>query len=372
MVAGGTNTAGVDEAVFAMPAGMAIRYDRPAAALADYITGYHVYRTSGTVGVADALGLDDGSNGDAVTRDEARGVGQVDWFLPATANVRIAIDAGPIAVSIGRRTYDPLPVASLFGPTSQALKATTRGGVMIGFGISALGWARLVHRSAGDFRNRIVPLEDVMGPAFTRQLVAALQAAPSDSAVAPILDAMLGDKLGATRLDEPRIRRLMEILAADGPTDIGSAAALLGLPTHALRRLSVRHFGFPPKMLLMRARFLRSFLRLMAAGDDADYSLIDGSYFDASHFLRDSGTFLGMTPRRFMALAKPFLEGSLRARHAVLGSPTQVLHDIQTAPARTSPTAPPHTGQVPLAHLERDRTTWSDQDGGSFPETVKA
>jgi len=41
-----------------------------------------------------------------------------------------------------------------------------------------------------------------------------------------------------------------------------------------------------------------------------------------------------MTPRRFMALTKPFLKASLRARNAVLGSPTQVLHDIEKAPAR--------------------------------------
>ena len=296
-----------------MPAGMAIRYDRPAAALADFITGYHVYRSS----------------------DPPGGEGQVDWFLPATANVRIAIDAGPIAVSIGRRTYDPLPAASLFGPTSQALKATTHGGVMIGFGISALGWARLMRRPAGDFRNRIVPLEDVLGRGFTNRLVAALQAATDDAAVAPILDALLLERLGPPHADAPAIRGLMEVLATDGPADMASAAARLDMPSHALRRLSIRHFGFPPKMLLMRARFLRSLLRLMAAGDAADYSMIDDSYFDASHFLRDSGTFLGMTPRRFMALTKPFLEASLRARNAVLGSPTQALHDIATAPAKT-------------------------------------
>ncbi|MEG3173144.1 hypothetical protein U1708_13060 [Sphingomonas sp. ZB1N12] len=318
MIAGGTNTTGVDEDVFAMPFGMAIRYDRPAAALADYITGYHVYR----------------SNAD---RGTGPGTGQVDWFLPATANVRIAIDAGPIAVSIGRRTYDPLPVASLFGPTSQALKAVTHGGVMIGFGVSALGWARLFRRSAVDFRNRVVPLEDVLGKAFTRDLVSALQGASSDAAVAPILDAMLLARLGPPHADAPQIRRLMEVLATDGPTDIASAAARLDMPTHALRRLSVRHFGFPPKMLLLRARFLRSFVRLMMAGGEADYGSIDRSYFDASHFLRDATTFLGMTPRRFMALTKPFLEASLRARNAVLGSPTQVLHDIEKAPGRGDP-----------------------------------
>ncbi|BCA60886.1 hypothetical protein HMP09_0120 [Sphingomonas sp. HMP9] len=322
-IAGGTNTAGVDDAVFAMPAGMAIRYDRPAAALADYITGYHVYRS------------------------DTGGEGQVDWFLPATANVRIAIDAGPIAVSIGRRTYDPLPSASLFGPTNQALKAVTHGGVMIGFGISALGWARLFRRSAADFRNRIVPLEDVLGKAFTRDVVAALQGAPDDAAVAPILDALLLARLGRSHADAPQIRQLMEILATDGPTDITSVAAQLEMPTHALRRLAVRHFGFPPKMLLLRARFLRSFVRLMTDGGGADYTRIDRSYFDASHFLRDSATFLGMTPRRFMALTKPFLDASLRARNAVLGSPTQVLHDIETAPARD---AQPYDSARPTHH----------------------
>lgn len=306
-VTGGTNANGIDAAVFAMPPGMAIRYDRPATALADYITGYHVYRTNGVVP-------------------------QVDWFLPATANVRIALDAGPIAVSIGRRTYDPLPTASLFGPTSLALRATTTGGVMIGFGISALGWARLFRRPAGDFRNKIVPLEDVLGHGFTRRLVEALHGATGDAMIAPILDAMLLTRLGALHDDAPRIRQLMAIIAEDGPADIVAVAARLGIPTHGLRRLSVRHFGFPPKMLLMRARFLRSFLRLMAAGEGADYSAIDGSYFDASHFLRDSTMFLGTTPRRFMALTKPFLEASVRAREAVLGAPTQVLHDIATAP----------------------------------------
>ncbi len=295
-----------------MPDGMAIRYDRPAAALADFITGYHVYRSSAPPG----------------------GEGQVDWFLPATANVRIAIDAGPIAVSIGRRTYDPLPAASLFGPTSQALKATTHGGVMIGFGISALGWGRLMRRPAGDFRNRIVPLQDVLGHGFTNRLVAALQSAPDDAGVAPILDALLLERLGPPHRDAPLVRQIMEVLASDGPADMTSAAERLGIATHALRRLSVRHFGFPPKMLLMRARFLRSLIRLMSTGEAADYAMIDDSYFDASHFLRDSGSFLGMTPRRFMALTKPFLEASLRARDAVLGSPTQVLHDIATAPAR--------------------------------------
>lgn len=77
-VSGGTNRAGLAPDVFAMPAGMAIRYDQPCDALTDLITGYHVYRATGPASI-----------------------GQVNRFLPGTANVRFAFEAGPISVAIG-------------------------------------------------------------------------------------------------------------------------------------------------------------------------------------------------------------------------------------------------------------------------------
>ena len=310
-IVGGTNMPGVPDHVFTMPPGMAIRYDKPADDLADCITGYHVYASDGQV------------------KDE-----QTDWFLPGTANIRIAIDAGPIGVSIGRRHFDPVPEVSLYGPTSQALRATTRGGILIGFGISALGWGRLTRRHASDYRNRITPLNELVGEAFARDLQATLRGSDRGPQVATLLDGFLRERLGPVGREEGAIRALMDLIAKDSAHDIVTAAALIGVPTHSLRRLAIRHFGFPPKMLLNRARFLRSLLRFLASGEAADYSTIDPSYFDASHFLRDATTFLGMTPRRFMSLSTPFLDASLKARAAVLGSPTQALHDIASLPMR--------------------------------------
>ena len=303
-VAGGTATPDIPATVFAMPRGMAIRYERPAEAIADWITGYHVYATRG----ADA-------------------VGQCDWFLPGTANGRITLDAGPIAVRIGNRRFDPLPQASLFGPTSRLLEAVTNGGVMIGFGISALGWARLSRRRAGDYHNRIAPLSQLLG-AGAQRLTDALAALPESAEVAATLDALLQPLLGGPHPDEPAIRAFMAVLAEDGPTDAVTVAARVGVTTTALRRLAVRYFGMTPKLLLRRARFLRSFLRLFRTGNPDGYAAIDPSYYDASHFLRDADTFLGMTPRRFMALPTPFLDASVRARAAVLGAATQALHAI--------------------------------------------
>lgn len=298
---------------FAMPPGMSLRYDQPDPAIAACITGYHVYRAHGP-----------------------EVMGQVDWFLPGTANVRITLDAGPISVTIGRHVFDPTPQAALYGPTGHALKAITNGGTMIGFGVSALGWARLFggRPSAGAYRDRIVPVAELLGEGAAADLVARLSASDRDEEVKPVLDAFLAGHLGAPRRNETEIRKLAALIVEQDTIDLPHAAATVGISENALRRLAIHHFGFPPKLLLRRARFLRS---LMALWDDAapdDYSRIAASYFDTSHFLRDADQFLGMTPRRFMALNTPFLDASVRARAAVLGAPTQVLHPVPPGDVR--------------------------------------
>ena len=300
-IAGGTNSPAIPQSIFAMPPGLRIRYEQPAAALGEFFTGYHVY-------VSDS--------------DMPR----VDWFLPATANLRITFDAGPIDVRIGNHRFGPLPQATIFGPTSRALEATTHGGIMIGVGISALGWARLARRPAFDIHNRVVPAAQILPAPFLAALIDALDGA-QDIAIAPILDAHFATILGEPHRDEDVIRGLSAVTVDDTDHDIATAAAMVGVPSARLRRVALRHFGLTPKLLFRRARFLWSYLQIVAGGDIEDYDAIDPTYFDASHFLRDAQTFLGTTPRRFAALPSDFLHGSLRARQAVLGAATQALHD---------------------------------------------
>lgn len=314
---GGTQAAGVPRSLFAMPEGSVIRYDRPDAGIADFITGYHLYAAHGPDSAA-----------------------KVDWFLPGTANVRVTLNAGPVAVSIGRRQFDPVPPVALYGPTSHALRAVTNGGVMIGFGVSALGWARLFDRPASGQRDAIDPLGRLTGPDLPGRLLGVLADLPDELAVKPALDALLAPLLRAPNPDEPVIRDLMLLLVDPAIVQVGQVVERLGVDQAVLRRIATRYFGMPTKLLLRRARFLRSFTAMFRTGSDARpgaggcYRGIDPSYHDASHFLRDAERFLGMTPRRFMALSTPFLDGSVRVRAAVLGAPTQALHDIATAPAR--------------------------------------
>ncbi len=284
-----------------MPEGMAIRYDMPDPRLALFVTGYTAYS--------------------AESREP-----QVDWFLPAPVMFGIALDAGPILPRIGSRVFPPMTQASLIGPTSRPFSVTTHGGTMVGIGISAAGWAAMTGRSAVDFHNRIVPLDTVLESSFVDRLIAALTAAPDRAALRPVLDEILLPLFVRHDPHEADIRALMALVVRPGMSEVGELAAELGITASTLRRLSQRYFGMPSKLLLRRARFLRSFVQLFVSGNPTDVTAIDPSYHDMPHFLRDANTFLGTTPRRFMQLANPFLTASVRARAAVLGAPTQALH----------------------------------------------
>lgn len=290
-----------DTACADLPVGACVRYFRPHATLATAITGYNCYGQ---------LSLE--------RRD--------DRFLPAPVMICIAVDAGPVAVELGRHRFDPVAPASLYGATTRPLQVTTHGGLMIGIGISPVGWARLGMRAASDFQNRVISLDRVLPHHFVDRLCASLAGLNDAEAIPATLDALLAPLMADPHPMEPLIEAFGALIVRDGDPDIAGAADELSISTAALRRLAVRYFGMPPKILLRRARFLRSFLRdkaiRLAAGDPA----IDASYFDQSHYLRDARSFLGTTPRRFLAGPNAFLLASLRARAAALGAPTQALH----------------------------------------------
>lgn len=297
MIESGTHTPGVSAADFRLPPHTALRFERPDPRLAPYITNYHV--------------LD--SEGPEVD-------GAVNYMLPSWPAIRIVLADNPIALTIGGVTHDPLPVASLYGTTTRAMQMTTHGGVTIGAGISPLGWSRLFKEPAERFRDRIVPLDSVLDQALVARLVTALRTSDQGPAVKGILDSFFLAHMGPPSRHEPALRALMRLIKDDETEDLTSAAERIGIDPARLRRLSMRHFGFPPKTLLMRTRFIRSFLKMHAAGDAADYSLIAGTYFDASHFLRDAKRFLGMTPKRFMAMDTPYLDATIRAYGLVMAA----------------------------------------------------
>lgn len=308
MIESGSSLVGVDPGRWGLPPATAFRIELPSPDLRPFFTDYYV-----------------------LDSDPDVHAGAVSYPVPSWPMIRIRVSADPISLQLGPRCYDPLPGAALYGTTTRAMQTTTHGGVTVGVGITPLGWSRLFSISADKVRDQVLPLWELLPAPAVTALVDALRAADLTTQLSAILDTFLrAHLLPATPADEA-IRVLSRLIADERVEDIGSASHELGLSTAALRRLSVRYFGYPPKLLLVRARFMRSLLRMMLAGECADYSAIEPTYFDKSHFLRDARRFLDTTPRRFMQRSNPYVLAVLRARRDVARAVAE-LRDVPVTP----------------------------------------
>ena len=223
------------------------------------------------------------------------------WVLPGEARLVLVEAGGTLSALIGNRRYDALPSAMLFGPTSRATKLIANGGSVVTIRLSALGWAGMVGRSAAALGDRVIAAGDV----FDGRLAAALSGVLDrgcDEGIANRLDAVLGASTPTPCADAPLVLGLTAIIESGSVSVAEAAGEQLGVASHVVRRSALRHFGYPPKVLLNRRRFVRALERMILA--DRGYSeAARHGYFDASHFIRDAKRFLGMTPRRFLALA---------------------------------------------------------------------
>ena len=302
LIESGTHAPDVPTDIFDGPPGTALRFERPDPRVANFVSDYFVYDSEGP----------------------AR-MGSIEWAMPGSAALRFFFGERPYNVWMGSRAYTPIPAAALYGPTGRASRFETFGGVTVGMSITALGWARLMRTSAQQCCDRVLAINAAIPGDFGQRLFDVIAATDKGPQVKAALDGFFLDNLGEPHPDEPKIAQVMTLIVDETVEGLKEIADRMELTPQQLRTLSLRYFGFPPKRLLRRARFLRSLLRMYAAGGEADYSLRAHSYFDVSHFLRDAEEFLGTTPRRFMARQTPFLRHIIRARTAVFGVPAQAL-----------------------------------------------
>lgn len=100
----------------------------------------------------------------------------------------------------------------------------------------------------------------------------------------------------------------------------------LGISSRSLERLSLKAFGFSPKLLLRRQRFLRSLAQFMLDPSLTWIRTLDFQYVDQAHFVRDFRRFMAMSPRHYAALDHPVLRAAAQGRSAAAGAAVQALH----------------------------------------------
>jgi AraC-like DNA-binding protein len=261
-----------------------------------------------------------------------------DLLQPEWGNVRFFQDDCPDAASacgdhVSRARF------TATGPSTMAARfelGTTR---MWGIGFFPLGWAKFCVAPACDLANRIVDGEQ--HPAF----------AGFTGLAAGLFDHRGDDRRECERIlacvrslnrEVPDEERIMRVHAALVDPAIGSVTDFVdhsGVGRRTLERLCPRYFGFAPKQLLRRQRFMRSLAQFMLEHGANWSGVLDAHYHDQSQFVRDFRAFMGMSPREYAAREHPILAAFMRERARIWGAAAQTL-DRPPEPRRARP-APP-------------------------------
>lgn len=254
-----------------------------------------------------------------------------DWLQPEWANLRFFSGRYPLA-NIDGRSLDAARI-TVTGPSSLPNRFEIGSTRLWGIGLFPLGWARFVRLPATDFAN--VLADGDRHPDFAQFVSLAdslFEGGPGDETeFARIVEFFRS--LDNPIADRDRIEAVHAALVDPDVDSVADFADRSGLGIRALERCCHRHFGFAPKLLLRRQRFMRSLATFMLTKDSNWTEAIDEHYHDQSHFTRDFRTFMEMTPTEYAALPHPILGAFMAERARVWGSPAQTL-DRPGQPAR--------------------------------------
>ena len=279
-----------------------VRFHQPPADLAPFFTTF-------------CYGVVNVTQGDAVE----------DAMLPEWGALRFFPRAAPTVTS----GDTPILSGARFvasGPTSRSLDYSIGSTHFWGIGMLPLGWATFMALPADAMADRIVDGEmDACLVEFGPLAQILLNEERGEAADLAAIIAFFRKILPHCPASDDRIVRIHQTLLDPMVTDVRSMADACGLEPRTLARLCRRAFGFPPKTLLRRQRFMRSLSAFMLAPDANWSDTIDGLYYDQSHFVRECHEFLGVAPSDYAARDLPILSTFLRHRAQVKGSPVQTL-----------------------------------------------
>jgi AraC-like DNA-binding protein len=257
-----------------------------------------------------------------------------DALQPEWANLRLFEGPSPRSWIEGGDHVENAPFVAT-GPSIKSTNFELGATRFWGIGLLPLGWARFVGVNAADHANLIA--DGTRHPTFARflPLTESLFTTNQDEAVemARIIDFFAA----MPPLDPAEEDRIMAVHTALVDPLIASVAELVeqvGTSQRTIERLCSRHFGFSPKLLLRRQRFMRSLAQFMLDRSLKWIGAIDGHYHDQAQFVRDFREFMGMSPRQYASLPHPVLERFMHERARVHGAAAQTLDSPAGAAAR--------------------------------------
>ncbi len=248
-----------------------------------------------------------------------------DTLQPEWANLRFFRGQTPVSWMEGGDRLEGTPF-TVTGPSSRCVNFTIGPGRIWGVGLLPLGWARFVRQPAADFANLIAD-------GYTHQTF---------SQFVPLANTIFSDtgdeleeldRIGrffhalppSPRLDEERVQAIHAGLIDPNVSTVRELVEQVGLSQRTIERACDDSFGFSPKLLLRRQRFMRSLAQFMLDPSLKWIGAMDGQYHDQAQFVRDFREFTGMTPREYAARPHPVLEKFMHERSRLQGSAVQTL-----------------------------------------------
>ncbi|KIF01854.1 transcriptional regulator [Streptomyces sp. RSD-27] len=168
-----------------------------------------------------------------------------------------------------------------------------------------LGAYRLLALPMRELTNRVVELDDVLGPR-AGVLVERLVAARGWAARFDLLDAVLLARLGRGPEPAPEVERAWSLLTgSDGAVPIARLADEVGWSRSYLVRRFTEQVGLTPKTSARVLRFRRA-AQLLARGPVDLATLAAGcGFYDQAHLTREFRALAGLTPGRMATATRP-------------------------------------------------------------------
>jgi len=266
----------------------------------------------------EGAGAQEGGDGDLVVTD---------LLQPEWANLRFFAGGLPRA-RIGESALEGARFVAT-GPSSRPCRFELGASRMWGIGLLPAGWARFIDADAHALANTI--LDGASHEAFARFDV--LSKALCDPALdqAAQLEAIIAGltQLARPHRDEPKIARVHQALVDADCHSVCDFADRAGMSVRTLERVCRRYFGFTPKLLMRRQRFMRSLTSYMldrSRGAGSRWTeVMDESYHDQAQFTREFAEFMTMLPTEYASLEHPILASFVEARARIWGSAAQTL-----------------------------------------------
>jgi AraC-like DNA-binding protein len=257
--------------------------------------------------------------------DVSPGCVATDALQPEWANLRFFSGERPTGwIDGGDRIDNASFVAT--GPSTRTTNFRLGPTRFWGIGLLPLGWARFVRLCAADHANLIADGHN--HPSFARFMPLADSLCSGDPDEAAELARIIAFFEAIPPIDPDEQTRIRAVHAALVDPEVGSVAEMagqVGISQRTVERLCLRHFGFPPKLLLRRQRFMRSLAQFMLDRSRKWIGALDRHYNDQAQFVRDCRAFMGMSPSQYAALPHPVLERFMSERARMHGAAAQTL-----------------------------------------------